>query len=341
VSARRLSRPFLALALVGLLAACQPAPPQAASYSGPTYVNPVVTVDTADPFVLRTPDRYYAYATGAAGKFVQLQSTTDFRSWERLGDAYAGPPRWAVRSLALTWAPAVVEVGRRFVMYLTVREASSRRMCITRAVADRPTGPFVDTSDGPLVCQRDLGGSIDPSPFRHEDGSLHLLWKSDGNCCSKPTILWSQPLTADGLDLVGPRASPLVLSLPGDGGVVENPAMADVGGQLHLLFSTGDWNSPGYAIDGATCAGPQGPCTRVEPGPVLGSNPRVAGPGGAEVFTDRTGEPWVAYHAWEAGAVGYRTGGHRALRIDRLRVGRGGVYVDGPTTVAMPSPPVG
>jgi hypothetical protein len=117
--------------------------------------------------------------------------------------------------------------------------------------------------------------------------------------------------------------------------------MVRIGSTVHLLFSTGDWASAGYAIDGATCPSPQGPCTRVTPGPVLGSNPRVAGPGGAEIFTDRFGEPWVAYHAWEAGAVGYAHGGHRSLRIDRLREGRGGVWVDGPTTVLMPAPRTG
>ncbi len=59
-------------------------------------------------------------------------------------------------------------------MYYTVREAASQQQCISRAVAAAPAGPFLDDSSGPLVCQRDLGGSIDPSPFVDDDGHVRI-----------------------------------------------------------------------------------------------------------------------------------------------------------------------
>ncbi|MEZ5269512.1 MAG: hypothetical protein R2789_13435 [Microthrixaceae bacterium] len=34
-----------------------------------------------------------------------------------------------------------------------------------------------------FVCQRDLGRTIDASPFVDEDGTKWLLYKNDGNCC--------------------------------------------------------------------------------------------------------------------------------------------------------------
>ena len=73
----------------------------------------------------------------------------------------------------------------------TTRHTASGRQCISVAVADHPAGPFVDASTEPLVCTLDLGGSIDPSTVADDDGSLWLLWKSDGNCCGIPTMIFS------------------------------------------------------------------------------------------------------------------------------------------------------
>ena len=63
---------------------------------------------------------------------------------------------------------------------------------------DPAEGPFEDHPEAPLVCQRELGGSIDPYPYRDADGRLYLFWKNDGNCCAQPVHLWVQPLADDG-----------------------------------------------------------------------------------------------------------------------------------------------
>ena len=55
-----------------------------------------------------------------------------------------------------------------------------------------PTGPYVDHSGQPVVCDNgvdtaptidaaDYGGSIDPDIFTDHAGNSFLLWKSDGN----------------------------------------------------------------------------------------------------------------------------------------------------------------
>lgn len=326
----------LVLALAGSLLAAGDPSGRPAGAVGPLYTNPVVAGDAPDPFVLRADGRFYAYATGAGPDHIQVYESTDATRWTRRGDAYPRVPAWAVGSNRLTWAPAVLSRLGYYVLYVSVRERASGRMCITRGVSPGPAGPFVDDSTGPMVCQREVGGSIDPSPFVEWDGSVNLLWKSDGNCCALASTLWSQRMTADGLGLVGQPVE-LLRSTVEDRGVVENPAMVRTGGSLHLLFSTGEWSTSNYAIDGARCDTPQGPCRRVAD-PALTSNPEVAGPGGAETFVDRTGSVWVAYHAWKAGAVGYGAGGARSMRLDRLVAVDGGVRVIGPTTTPAPAP---
>ena len=66
-------------------------------------------------------------------------------------------------------------------------------------------------------------------------------------------------------------------------------------------------------------AGPLGPFhkeTRFRPW--MASRRGVAGPGGAEIFTDASGSRRIAYHAWTPPHIGYAAGGVRSLWIDRL-----------------------
>src|SRR5205085_3434945 len=94
----------------------------------------------------------------------------------------------------------VVARSGRYLLYYTTTEASSGRQCISVATATTPTGPYHDSSTGPLVCQPTLGGSIDPYPFVDANGSLYLLWKSDSNALGQQTALWSRQLRSDGLN---------------------------------------------------------------------------------------------------------------------------------------------
>jgi beta-xylosidase len=269
----------------------------------------VFPFDFADPYVLRVGSTYYAYATNAGGGAIQVIRSHDLRTWEWLGNGLAGLPRWAARNH--TWAPSVVARGGIYVAYYTARDAASGRQCISTAIAARPQGPFVDPSTGPLVCQVAIGGSIDPSPFVDADGSLHLLWKSDGT-----DVLWSAPLRDDGLALAGFPAA-LLAPAPGwEDGVVEGPSMTLDHGRYYLFYSGGRWDTAGYAEGYAVCASANGPCTRPQRGPVLASHDAVAGPGGGEVFTDTSGQRWLAFHAYTGAAVGYPNS--RTLHLARL-----------------------
>ena len=87
--------------------------------------------------------------------------------------------------------------------------------------------------------------------------------------------------------------------------MVEGPFMWSVEGSYYLFYSANNWNSASYAIGVATCRGALGPCMKPLPGPFYASQANLAGPGGASLFRDPHGNPWVAFHAWQPGAVGY------------------------------------
>jgi hypothetical protein len=282
--------------------------------------------DFADPFVLRAGDSYYAYSTNAGAGDIQVIRSTDLVSWQLVGNALGGLPFWA--RAGATWAPSVLARDGRYVAYYTVREAASGRQCISRAVAPSPAGPFVDDSWGPIVCQRELGGSIDPSPFVDADGRAWLLWKAEGSGGPSQT-LWSQELSGDGLGLTGVAQPLLSADRSFEHGVVEAPSMVRDGGTYFLVYAAADWNSRRYATAYATCAGPAGPCTKAAEGSVLASGSRPAGPGGVELFRGRDGALWAAFHAFSEPNVGYPSS--RYFHIAPVRIAGGRLTIDAAT----------
>lgn len=282
---------------------------------------PAYDGDFPDPFVLREGGTYWAYSTGSAGTNLLVQSSTDMQNWtpgpdEPRMDPLAGLPSWA--SFGWTWAPSVLPLGARYVMYYTAHHAELDRQCISVAVADSPGGPFTDNSSGPLVCQLDRFGSIDPSPFVAPDGKLYLLWKSEDNAGGRQTHLWGQRLSADGLSLTGSVSRLLSATEAWQSGIIEGPSMIRAGKTFYLFYGAGNWSSSTAGIGYALCSGPLGPCSnQSRSAPWLGARPGALGPSGPATFTDTSGALRFAYHAWP-GAVGYEHGGYRALFIEQL-----------------------
>lgn len=304
-----------------------------------TYTNPVYDGDFPDPFVLRVGETYYAYATNVPGYRVPMLRSTDLATWERLGDALPVLPRWAAPVAGLIWAPAVLPRDGHYVLYFTARDISSNRQCIGRAVAAAPQGRFEDDSARPFICQADLGGSIDPSPFVDDDGAAWLLWKNDGNCCGLPVGLWIQRLSEDGLSLVGEPVELLRHDRAWESPLIEGPSMLKHDGRYYLFYSANRYESADYAIGYAVADRVTGPYTKVtQDGPLFAARGEAAGPGGQEFFTDAVGNQWMAYHAWRTPHIGYDNFGRRSLRIDRVRFEDGAPILDGPTTHPQPLP---
>jgi hypothetical protein len=292
----------LGLSLVGVVA---PGASDAAPLPG----------DLPDPSVVWTGARYVAYGTNSGTDTIPTRWSDDLVTWTEGPDALPELPVWA--SPGRTWAPAISFGGLRWLLYYSVLETATHRQCISVAVSATAEGPFVDASTGPLVCQREHGGSIDPSVFVDADGSRTLLWKSEGFTGSEASRLWSQPLAPDGLHLLG---TPVVLLTTNPGWedpIIENPTMVRDGDRYDLFYSGNSWWTAGYAIGWAVCESAAGPCVRPVAKPWLASQPGAVGPGAPSVFRDRDGQPWLAFHAWAGDRVGYPASG-RDLRVTRL-----------------------
>ncbi|MGF7235326.1 MAG: glycoside hydrolase family 43 protein [Frankia sp.] len=251
----------------------------------------------ADPFVLTVAGVAYAYGTNTTpGGNVPVLRSTDLRTWRSVGDALPVLPRWAASGQQLTWAPSVSRVADGFVLYYTARDVAAGIQCISTATSLSPAGPFVDRSGGPLICQTSAGGSIDPSPYT-VGSDRYLTWKSEGIRAGHVPTVWAARMTADGAHLAGPAVELLHPTLAWQHGIVEGPAMLARGGRFDLIYSAGDWHSPGYATGTAACTGPLGPCT-VAPDPFLRTGTAGVGPGGAEPFVGADGTWWLAFHTW-------------------------------------------
>jgi beta-xylosidase len=280
---------FAVGAQAGHAASSPPRPPR------PGAAQVVDQADVGDPFILTVGSTYYLFGTTDWESNVPAATSTDLVHWQAAPDALPVLPAWAAPSISMTWAPAVMATGGRYVMYVATEEAASGRQCIAAATASTPSGPYADTSSRPFLCQRSLGGSIDPSVVSDSHGGHHLVWKSDGNCCHVTTALWEQDLSNDGLHLVGATHRLLGAAAAWEQGNVEAPSMVAAPRGWWLFYSAGDWRSASYATGVAWCPTVEGPCRDVVDRPLLPSTAEMRTPSGVETFRDRSGHLWMAF----------------------------------------------
>ena len=284
----------------------------ASAQQQPPFV-PVFSTNFPDPFILPVEGEFLAYATNAnEGRAnVQMARSTNLAEWEfvrdgeRLHDAMPDLPPWAREGW--TWAPEVIAHQGRYLIYFTAKERRSQKQCVGVASADSPSGPFTSEATEPLVCQREIGGTIDPAVFRDSDGQLYLYYKNDGNAVGRPTDIFGQRLAPDGLSLVGEPVALLRNDKRWEAHVIESPTMVRQDGRYVMFFSANHFGweehqrlSP-YAMGYARCEGPIGPCTDAPENPILYSyNSREAGclsgPGHQAVF-EAQGRQFIVFHA--------------------------------------------
>lgn len=291
-----------------------PAPTTTAPPQPLAPVPPADGRDAPDPFLLDDGDEWVLFSTQVGLLNVPASTSSDLAAWSAPVEALPVLPAWA--EWGHTWAPGAVARPGGYVLYFAARSRATGRQCIGAASSISATGPFTSPSAEPLVCQAELGGSIDPHPFVDRDGTAYLFWKADGNAIGQASWLFGQRLRPDGLGFDGEPVALLRNDATWERPLIENPALVRAGTGYSLLYSGGWWESGGYATGYATCDTPLGPCTKVTvDGPVHASNDGEAGPGGAMVISGPAGDHWLVYHAWSSGHVGYGSGGARSLRF--------------------------
>lgn len=284
----------------------------AAAAADPAFV-PVFRENFPDAFVLPHGAQFIAYSTND-GPNVPMATSSDLVHWTFVTDPATGRKRDALPRLGgwakpgFTWAPEVLKVGDRYLLYYTASDVKRNAQCIGVAVSSDPLGPFVDDRPEPIVCQTELGGSIDPDAFRDTDGKLYLYFKSDGNRIGKHTAIWGQQLSPDGLSAVGQPVELIHDDKGWEQRLVEAPSMlrSPLGYELFFSAAFFGWNSDQqrspYAMGYATCSGPLGPCAKSPENPILHSiddrqSGCLSGPGHQSIFTvgERT---FMSFHAW-------------------------------------------
>lgn len=297
------------------------------------FTNPVWASNFPDPQVLDADGTYVAIATNGNGMNVQTLTSTDLVDWSQGSDAMPELASWT--SPGKVWAPEAVRIGQRWVMYYTTRAPDPEIQCIGVAVSRDPEGPYVDSSDGPLVCEEDAGGSIDAHPFVDADGQAYLYWKNDGNAVGVDTWISVQRLGRDGTTLVGEPERVLKQDLAWEGDLVEGPFVREEDGVYHLFYSANDFGSDRYAVGHATSSSPTGPFVKDEE-PVLVSNDVAAGPG-HNSLVERDGRVWMVYHAWAPDAVGSEVPG-RTMWLSEVTFDGRSVSVQPPATTVTTRP---
>ena len=275
-----------------------------------------------DPFVARFGKVYHGYATGVerGGVRMNVQAirSPNLTQWSAPAEALpaSGLAAWVDRAYPQVWAPEVMEIAGRYVLYFNARHATLtrtetppegprvlKRHCLGAAVADRAEGPFVGI-DEPLVCADMPEGAIDAGVFRDGD-SLYLLYKDDGNCCGRGSAIYAQGLSSDGLASVGPRHR-LIANNDSPGPeddwewlVVEAPTMVKRGGTYWLFYSGNFFGNKNYSVGYLKCASPRGPCRDLKENPVLWSHPgsQLIGPGHQSLL-DVGGRSYAFFHGW-------------------------------------------
>ena len=263
-----------------------------------------------DPFILHVGSEYYMYSSQTSiytpTVSLTMSKGDSLFSWGKTRAALD-----SVSSLAengFSWAPDVRRIDGLYVLYFDAWSRKSmyfapsesgfkqRGQCLWTATSESPAGPF-SPQHRPLLCQFNHHGDIDPRTFVSPSTQLWLIWKSDDNAFepARPTYLWSQHLSSNGLSLVGERYV-IFAGKRGtwSGGLVEAPDMV-YASHTYWLFFSGNWfNGPNYSIGLARCASPAGPCASVSIHPWLSSNPLGRNPGEESLVRNAQGW-WIAF----------------------------------------------
>jgi beta-xylosidase len=275
---------------------------------------PVDGRDAPDPAVVHHGNLWALFSTQVGFLNIPVAVSDDLGRWSEPVDALPRLPGWA--EWGHTWAPGVLRRDNGFVLYFAARSRALGAQCIGAATSTQIEGPYTSPAPDPLVCQSNLGGSIDPQPFVDRDGATYLLWKADANAIGETSQLFAQRLRPDGLALTGKPVALLRSDAGWEQPLIENPALLAIDGSYLLLYSGGWWESAGYATGYAVCRTPLGPCEKqTTQHPILAGTGDQAGTGGASIITGPGGDHWLAYHAWKSDAIGYHNAGARSLHF--------------------------
>jgi len=311
-----------------------------------TYQNPIPIKNIGDPFVLRTPDgKYYCYATSAPDGF-KAWSSDNLVEWKQEGYVYIRKEAsWGVADF---WAPEVVLYNGTYHMHYSARWGTNQSLRIGVAVADLPTGPFVDLFNHPMF---DFGyAAIDGHVFIDDDGRKYFYYSRD---CSENIVDGRHEshlyVTELNDDLVSFKGEPLLITKPEQDWEIrsgnewrwnEGPFVLKHNRQYYLMYSANFYAGRDYSVGYAVADYPTGPFVKASHNPILFStNSEISGPGHNSVTTSPNGkELFIVYHIH---TDPQKPSGDRQVCIDRMGFQDNGlIYISGPSHTPQDLPSV-
>ncbi len=332
--------------------------------------NNPLDVAFGDPFIIYDDDSdtYYMYGTGGVEKGFMAYSSHDLKNWKSEGQVYSADQEksWGTKDF---WAPEVYKRNGKYYLFYSAHWKNNpnnelENYKIGVAVADSPTGPFVDMTGEPLF---DPGYPIiDANVYFAEDGKLYLYYS---RCCYKHAVeseisawarkknmfdeieeswIYGVELAADFSSVIG---DPVLLLRPPvsmddeqaewesrsvtSGEVnrrwTEGSYLFKDGDTYYMMYSANFFGGQHYAVGYATSSSPLGPFQKSIANPILQKNTDrggiVSGTGHNSLLKDRDGKVWCVYHGRTS-----KTGNDRLVFLDELQIGDDGVLtINGPT----------
>jgi beta-xylosidase len=254
---------------------------------------PVLPGLYADPNIAVFGNKFYIYPTSDGTKGWLSTSFTCWSSpnlvdWKNESIILDLPKdlTWAKER---AWAPTIAFKNKKYYYYY------SANVNIGVAVSDKPTGPFKDPIDKPLIKKGTKRGQmIDPMAFVDDDGSAYLYW-GQGQC--NVVKLNDDMISIDTAKIQSFKPP----------GYNEGPFMIKRKGVYYLMWSEYDTRDPRYSIAYATSTSPLGPFKKAEGYPVLKGKGVVKGAGHHSVVQIPGKDEWyIAYHRFKIpGGDGY------------------------------------
>ena len=260
--------------------------------------NPILPELHADPEVLADGGRYYIYSTtdgapGWGGYYFTCYSSKNLRQWQYEGIILdlKKDTRWARGN---AWAPAIERKNGKYYFYYSGDQGE--RKAIGVAVADSPTGPFVDFGR-PIVDSRPQGvrggQEIDVDVFTDDDGQSYLYWGNGYMAGAKLNPDMTSIDTAT-ITVLTPQGGTLQDSAYREGTYVFKRR-----GIYYFLWSVDDTGSPNYHVAYGTSTSPLGPIRVAQEPVILQQRPdeRIYGPAHNSVLQVPGKDKWyIVYH---------------------------------------------
>lgn len=313
------------------------------------YNNPILPGYHADPEILYSnkTGKFYIYSTTDGHKHwggwkFNVFSSDNLIDWTDEGtmlDAKSDQVKWAKGS---AWAPCIEEKKQKdgsYKYYFYYSADAGKRKEIGVAIADSPTGPFIDfgkpiISDSPVG----YGQQIDVDVFTDPKSKKSYIYWGNGYMAGAELNEDMTSLKENTITVMTPKGGTLK-----DYAYREAPYVFYRKGIYYFLWSVDDTGSPNYHVAYGTSKSPLGPITVAKDPIVIKQDPenKIYGTAHNSILQIPGKDQWyIVYHRINKHHIEWVMGPgiHREVCIDALTFDKKGNIVEVKPTLNGPEP---